>query len=254
MYTRRIFSVIAFVCLTFAAGPAQDLTLDEILKKNADALGGTDAISKVQTIKMTAKMVMGGGQMEAPMIVRAKRPNLVRTEIQMQGKSMIMAYDGTNAWMINPFTGSSEPQKMDEKMASNLDSSDVDSQIGWLSGMKAAGHTVELLGKEDVEGSPAYKLKITRKTGMIVTEFLDAQTFLPIKSIAKVSQMGQEMEMEGYSSNYKKVGGIMFAHSVDEKSGGRSVIQISVEKIEINEPMDDSLFKTPAAEKPVEKK
>jgi outer membrane lipoprotein-sorting protein len=254
MITQRIFSLTAFVALTSFVAPAQDLTLDEILKKNEDVLGGAEVINKVQTLKMTIRMVVGGGQMEFPMTLISKRPNLVRSESTIQGKSIISAYDGTTAWMINPLTGSSDPQKLDEKMAANLGSSDMDSSIGSLAALKAAGHTVELLGKEDVEGSPAYKIKLTRKSGLITTYFLDAGTFLPIKAITKVSQMGQEMEVEGFPSNYRKVGGIMFAHSMDGKVGGQSMMQMNFEKIEINVPIDDSIFKMPAAEKPAEKK
>ncbi len=254
MITRRVLTFFAFVCLAFAAAPAQDLTLDEVLKKNEDAIGGAEAIAKIQTLKMTLKMVVGGGQMEFPMTIRAKRPNLVRSDSEIQGKSIVSAYDGTTAWMVNPLTGSSEPQKMDEKMAANLASSDLDSTVGSLAALKAAGHTVEMLGKEDLEGSPAYKIKVTRKGGLITTYLLDAGTFLPIKVITKVSQMGQEMEVEGYPSSYKKVGGVMFAFAMDGKVGGRSMIQMNFDKIEINEPMDDSIFKMPAAEKPVEKK
>ena len=40
---------------------------------------------------------------------------------------------------------------------------------------KAKGNTVELMGKEDVEGTPAYKLKVTKKSGNIEYDYLDAQ-------------------------------------------------------------------------------
>jgi outer membrane lipoprotein-sorting protein len=254
MYTRRIFAVLAFVSLTFAAAAAQELTLDEIIKKNEDALGGAEAINKIQTLKITGKMVVGGGQMELPMTIWAKRPNFVRSESVMQGNSIIAAYDGTTVWTINPLTGSSDPQKVDEKMAASLTSSDMNSSIGSLAAFKAAGQTVELLGKEDVEGSPAYKIKVTRKGGTIANYFIDAGTFLPIKVVTKMSQLGQEIEAEGYPSNYKKVGGVLFAFTTDAKVGGRSVSQMIFEKIEVNEPMDDSLFKMPAVGKLVEKK
>jgi hypothetical protein len=156
--------------------------------------------------------------------------------------------------MINPLSGSSEPQKMDDKMLSSLTSSDMNSFTGSLAGFKASGHAVELIGKEDVEGSPAHKVKVTLKSGTIMTYFLDAGTFLPIKVVSKISTMGQEMEVETYPSNYKKVGGILFAHSMEGKVGSRSMSQMSYEKIELNEPMEDSFFKMPAAEKPAEKK
>jgi outer membrane lipoprotein-sorting protein len=192
--------------------------------------------------------------MELPMTIWAKRPNFVRSESVMQGNSIIAAYGGTTVWTIKPLTCSPDPQKVDEKMAASLTSSDMNSSIGSLAAFKAAGHTVELLGKEDVEGSPAYKIKVTRKGGMIATYFVDAGTFLTIKVATKTSQMGQEIEAEGYPSNYKKVGDVLFAFATDAKVGGRSVSQMIFEKIEINEPMDDSLFKMPAVAKPVEKK
>ena len=240
---RRVFSAIAVVALMSVAALAQDLTLDQVLKKAEDAIGGAEAISKVQTLKMTAKMTVSGQEML--MTVSTKRPSCVRTEMTIQGQSVVSAYDGTTGWMINPLTGSSEPQKMDDKTTASLSTSDMNNSLGSLSGLKAAGHTVELLGKEDVDGSPAYKVKVTLKSGPIMTYFLDTGTFLPIKIVSKISQMGQDVEVEGFPSNYKKVGGIMFAHSIAQKVGGRSLGQMDIEKIEIDTPMDDSIFKMP---------
>ncbi len=253
MNIRRVFCVVVFAALGMATALAQDLTLDDILKKNQDAIGGADAIGKVQTMKTSMKMVMMGGQMEAPMTMQFKRPNMVRTEVQVQGQTIVSAYDGTVAWMINPLAGSSEPQKMDEKSAASLSSSDLDSAFSSLAGLKAAGNTVELLGKEEVEGTQAYKIKVTRKNGQIGTFYLDAKTFLPFKVVAKVTQMGQEMEVETYPSNYKKIEGLMYPHAMEGKVGGQTMMQMIVDKIEINTPLDDSIFKMPAA-KPAEKK
>jgi hypothetical protein len=39
--------------------------------------------------------------------VLAKRPNLVRQEVQLRGQTMILAFDGVSAWTLNPFNGSS---------------------------------------------------------------------------------------------------------------------------------------------------
>ena len=53
---------------------------------------------------------------------------------------------------------------------------------GPLVDYKAKGHTVELLGKEKVEGSDAYKLKVTLKNGDVRTIYLDADRFLEVKT------------------------------------------------------------------------
>jgi outer membrane lipoprotein-sorting protein len=253
MSIRRALCVVTAVGLSIFALPAQDLKLEEILKKADQALGGAEALGRVQSIKLSLKMIMSGGQMEAPMLIWSKRPNLIRTETTVQGKTIVTTWDGDTGWMLNPFT-TGEAQKMDAKTASNLLTFDVNGTLGSLAGYRNAGNDVELLGKEDVEGSPAYKVKLTLRTGMTITYFLDAAKFLPIKSIARVSTMGQEMEVENYPSDYKKVGGVLFAHTVEGRVGGKPIMQVRYEKIEINEAIDDSLFKMPVAEKPAEKK
>jgi outer membrane lipoprotein-sorting protein len=114
MISRCIAGVFAFAFLVSSAVAAQDLTLDQILKKNEDAIGGADAISRVQTLRTTSRMVMSDGQTEMVATVSSKRPNFVRIETAVMGSNIVWAFDGTTAWMINPLAGGSEPQKMDE--------------------------------------------------------------------------------------------------------------------------------------------
>jgi outer membrane lipoprotein-sorting protein len=247
---RRVLFVPLLFCGALAA---QDLTLDQILAKHYTAMGGLDKIKAVNSVSMMSKMVMGGGQMEAPLNVKMKRPHMMRSDVTLQGKVFVRATDGTTAWQINPFAGGDEPQKLSGAEADQLnDGADID---GVLVDYKSRGITVELIGKEDVEGSPAYKLKVTRNGGRVETDWLDASTFLAIKSLTKITQMGQEMEVESIQGNYKKVDGVMMPHSIDQKVNGRSMVQMTVEKVETNLALDDSLFKMPApAPKPEEKK
>ena len=239
--------------ISCAALAAQDLTLDQILQKHFEAMGGLDKMKSVQTVSMTAKIVMGGGQMEAPMTMKMKRPNMMRSEMTIQGKTFVRASDGTIAWQINPFMGSPEPAKLADNEAKDaLDNADID---GALLDFKAKGHAVELAGKEDVEGTPAYKLKVTKKSGRVEYQWIDASNFLGIKSATKVSQMGQEIEVESYPANYKKVEGVMMPYSMDQRVGGRSMMNMTMEKIDVNQPIDNSIFQMPApAPKPEEKK
>jgi len=109
---------------------------------------------------------------------------------------------------------------------------------------------VELIGKEDVDGSPAYKLKITRKGGSVEYSYLDAQTFLTVRSTSKRVQMGQDLELESNLGNYKPVNGVMMPFSIDQKNAGKPLMQFTIEKYEVNIPADDTLFRMP--EKPKE--
>ena len=249
--TRRI--LVAAICAAglLSAQEKTELTLDQILQKHYAAMGGADAMKALKTIVGSGKAQMMGGQLEMTISMKLKRPNMMRQDMAFQGRSLVQAYDGTTAWMINPFTGGADAQKMGDVEAEQVaDSADLD---GPLVDYKAKGHTVELLGKEDIEGSPTYKVKVTRKNGRTETFWLDASTFLPIKSVAKVSQMGQDMEVETYPGNYKKVGGVMMPFTLEQKTGGKAFLSLTIEKFEPNVPVDDADFKMPAP-KPAEEK
>jgi hypothetical protein len=247
--TTAILCVPAF--LFIAAAQDAPLTVDQIVEKHTQAMGGADKLKAIQSVTATGKAVLMGGQMEAPLVMKIRRPASMRMEMSMQGKSFIQAFDGTTAWMINPFMGSPDPQKSnDEDTAQARDDSDfID---GALVDYKSKGNTVELMGKEDVEGTAAYKLKITKKSGSIEYQFLDAQTFLPIRSSGKRKQMGQEIEFESTPGNYKAVNGVMMPYSLSQKMNGQAMMELTIEKIEVNTPMDDIIFQMP--EKPKEEK
>jgi outer membrane lipoprotein-sorting protein len=114
------------------------------------------------------------------------------------------------------------------------------------------GHKVELLGKDDVEGSPAYKLKLTTKEGSETTVYLDAETFLEVKMEAKRKMQGQEIEGETTLGNYQDVEGLLMPFSIEIKPKGAPAGQtITIEKVELNADLADASFQMPGA-KPTE--
>lgn len=224
-----------------------ELTLDQIVQKHLDALGGLDKLKAINTLSATGKATMQGGLMEAPMLMQMKRPSSMRMELTVQGKKMVQAFDGTTAWMINPMTGSDAPQKAsDDDTQEMKDSADID--FSSLANYKEKGSTVELMGTEDVEGNPAYKLKVTKKNGRVEHQYLDTKTYLPIKTTTRRKQMGSELEIDAYPTNFKPVNGVLFPFTVDQKVGGKSMIQIALDKVDVNKPIDDAIFQFP--EKP----
>jgi outer membrane lipoprotein-sorting protein len=246
---RTIVTAILFILP--AAAQDTELTVDQIVQKHTQALGGVDKLKAIQSVTVTGKASLMGGQMEAPITMKMKRPASMRMEMTMQGKSLVQAFDGVTAWSINPFMGAMDPQKSnDEDTKSARD--DADFIDGSLVDYRTKGHTVELIGKEDVEGTAAYKLKVTKKGGTVEYEYLDAQTFLPIKTTGKRKQMGQELEVESVPGNYKAVNGVMMPFSLSQKANGRPAMDLTIDKVEVNTPMDDAIFKMP--EKPKEEK
>lgn len=239
-------AVLALLALLLIPAAAQDteLTVDQIVQKHTEALGGADKLKAIQNVTMSGKASLMGGQIEAPIVMKIKRPTSMRMEITVQDKVVVQAFDGTTGWIINPLLGSDDPQKSSEEDAKSA-RDDADFIDGSLVDYKAKGSTVELAGKEDVGGTPAYKLKVTKKGGNVDYDFLDAKTFLPIKSTGKREQNGKEIEFESTPGNFKPVNGVMMPFTLSQKVNGRSQLELTVEKVEVNTVMDDSVFKMP---------
>ena len=238
--------LLVFVCASLFALSAFAQTADEIIEKHIKAEGGADKMKAVQSMRMTGKMKMG--PMEVPVVMIKARPDQVRMDFTVQGMTGTQAYDGTTGWMVMPFMGKKDPEKMSEDMLKGIrDEADFD---GPLYDYKAKGNKVEYIGKEDVQGSPAYKLKVTTKQGTESMTFVDAETYLIIKTESKRKVQGQEVEGESIVGDYKDVEGMMLPHSFESHAKGQQTGQsIVVEKYELNPKLDAASFKMPEVKK-----
>lgn len=224
---------------------AQAPNLDQILAKNVEAKGGMAKMQAVKTMRVTAKMT--GGPMEIPLVIEQKRPAFLRVDITLQGMSMIQAYDGKTGWSINPFNPASTKKEAEPMTPDELRQAEQQADLdGPLVDWKGKGHKVELMGREAVEGSDAYKLKLSLKNGDITYIYLDTDNFLEVKHSSKRKVRDTEIEAESVFGDYKEVGGLMIAHSIEAGAKGMPQKQkITIQKVEFDVPMDDSRFVMP---------
>jgi hypothetical protein len=218
--------------------------VDEIVSKSLQAHGGIAKLRAIQTMKVTGETEVDGVLTQFTEMY--KRPMKVRSEISYQGAILTRAYDGQTAWQIIPRFGESNPELMEDPGLEHMQQeADFD---GPLVDYKQKGHIVELIGKEKMEGRDTYHLKVTLKNGDVRDFYLDASSFLPIKAIIKTTLQGQMREYERKYVGYKKIDNMTFAFSFEQREiGGQGPIQkTTFKKIELNIPLDDSLFKMPA--------
>ncbi len=236
------------------AAAAPGLTVDQVIAKNIQARGGMDKLKAVNSMRVTGKITTQG--MDLPMVLEEKRPHNFRMEFTVQGMAIVQAYDGKTGWIVMPLQGNKDPQPMSPDDLKNAeDQADID---GVLVDSAQKGHKVELVGKEPVEGTDAYKLKVTMKSGDVRYIFLDADSFLEIRTEGKRTVRGTDMEFESSIGDYKEVEGLMIPFSVEEgPKGGAQRAKITFDKVEINPVLDDARFKMPEVKpepKPEEKK
>ena len=237
---KKKFSVTALILVAFFVAGAQDLSLDEILSKYYQAMG-FENLKKVNTIIMTGTMVQ---QDAMPVKIIRMRPDHYLMEFDIQDITAYQGYDGQTAWWTTPWTGNPKPQLMPDDRAKELKSrADFD---GLLYHWKEKGHTVELLGRDTVDKSPVFKLKITKKDGCVEFLFLDAAKFIVQKRMYYRIVRGQEVAMENYFRDYRSVGDVLFAFTQDTHYGGQPYNSLQFDSIELNKPVDVKIFRMPA--------
>ena len=236
---------LGIVCLTSLAS-AQ--TAEELVAKNIQAHGGLEKIKAINTVRMSGKLYVQN--FYAAVEVEKKRGGLIRQSFTLQGMTQVQAYDGSSGWQISPFQGRRDPEGMGEDDTRDLvEDADID---GPLVDYQAKGNKVEYLGHATVDGDDAYELKVTLKNGDIINYYLDPDTYLEIKREKQQFIRGSVRESEELLGSYKQVAGVYYPYSIETGVKGdpsqRAVI--TVEKIEVNVPIEDSQFKMPAMPAP----
>ncbi len=221
------------------------MTVDELVSKNIEAKGGADALQALHSVRLTGKLLVNQGKLQLGFSRTKKRPNELRDEASLQGMTAVNAFDGTEGWKIAPFQGRKDPEKMS---ADDTKEMTEDAEIGGpLVDWKEKGSTVEYLGTEDVDGTQAYKLKVTRKNGDVQYVYLDPDHFLEIRIVSQRTEHGAQVETETDLSDYEKVDGVFLPFSIESGRKGDSDKQkIIIDKAEGNLPMEDELFHFPA--------
>jgi hypothetical protein len=120
---------------------------------------------------------------------------------------------------------------------------------GPLVDYKAKGNKIEYLGHDTVDGDDAHKLKVTLKNGDIFYYFLDPETFLEIRVERVRFIRGAVQEDFREPGSYKLVGGVYYPFSLEagSKLHPGNVTKITIEKIEVNVPLEKREFQMPEA-------
>jgi hypothetical protein len=250
----RLTSIAAL--LLIPSSLIQAHRVDEILSRYVKAMGGVEKVKTIQTIRIVQRVDDGGPPNAAFVIIR-KRGNQFRLEQSLGVRGLevreIQGCDGRTSWSkvgdspAKPATGNSLCDGV-----ANIDD--------FLIGYKQGGHTAELIGKEKLMGKDVYHLRLTDPKNIkdVMDCFLDAQSFLPVKT---TYQSGPDHH-EDIFTDYRKIDGIMVAFTTEQrwwpvgKEPAQKRVQLEstpdeghqkqiVETIEFNLPFADSLFLMP---------
>lgn len=247
--------VIPLLAAALSASPltpwstARAASVDDLIAHNLESKGSDGKLNAIQTLSLRGKLIVNGGQLKLEFAEMLKRGGMIRQEATLQGLTVIQAYDGKEGWQINPFQGRKTPERMSPDDAKALIE---DSDIGGpLANAKADQYQVEYAGTEDVDGTDAIKLKITRPGGDIQYVYLDPDHYLEIRSVSQRTEHGSPVEIQTDYGDYEQVAGVYFPFSiVSGRKGSSDKTVIQFDKGDVNVDLPDSSFHFPAAAAP----
>ncbi len=224
------FFILALVCAQFA----QAQTVDDVINKHITALGGKENLNKIQNVVMEGSLSIQGT--EIALSVTQVNNKLNRQDITAMGMHGFDMMTNTEGWQYMPFQGMQKPEP---KTADEVKKSQSDLDIaGPLVDYAAKGHKVELLGKEDVDGTECYKLKVSLAGGKEVTFFIDPASNMIIRAKETRKMNGQDAELQTDFSDYKDVNGVKMPFSITQQFG-----TVLFSSIKVNQTIPDSVFK-----------
>jgi hypothetical protein len=249
----KLKSTLSLLALVFFAS-ANAQTADEIINKYFENTGGKAKWEALQGLKMTAKLKVQ--TMELPMEMVQLKDGRTHSVIFVQGMKFNQnVFDGSTLWNTNQQTMKAE--KSDAESTENYKVNESKDFPDAFLDYQKKGYKVELIGKETIEGTETFKIKLTKKPTKVDGKevenvtfyYFDAENFVPLVSESEIkSGPAKGMISQTKTSDYQDVNGLMFPFTITQgakgQPGGANVV---IEKIELNPKVEASLFAYPAS-------
>ncbi|MBK5272274.1 MAG: hypothetical protein JJE22_14795 [Bacteroidia bacterium] len=211
-------------------------TVDEIINKHIEAIGGKEKLNEVKSLYIENSMEVMGN--EAPQTEYLLEGKGYKTEMEFNGSKIINCYNDKGGWSINPMMGGSNAEPMKDVL---YKAGKVQIYAGGaLVDYAAKGYKAELAGMEDGN----YKIKIVDGDKESYY-YIDPKSSYITKSIIKSEMMDQPVDVTTIYSDYRKTdfGIVMpYAKNIDM---GMFQLSSKVNKVEVNKDIDIKIFEMP---------
>jgi len=211
----------------YDAALPEGVSINSILNKYIAAVGGKAKLEAVTSYVLIAEAEMQG--MKLNLEQKKTNKNQFMQDVKVMGNSMSkqVLNDGTGYVVMQ-----GQRKDMDE---SELQKVRVEAapfpELDFLNG------GVSLEGIEEVNGTKAYKVKVSDEK----TVFYAVDSGLKIQEVTKAEMMGQEIVSTMVFGDYREVSGIQFPFSLAQTVGPQS-FEFIVSEIKINEGVSDADF------------
>ena len=224
---------------------SDSLSLEEIVERNTDAMGGRAAIEAVQSIQID--LYIKDPSFEVDGTYYAGRPGKMRIDVNAEGKHVFTeAFDGQSGWQ---WEGKGEQEPATEKATAALRHGvELPGKLFGLHEVKARGHGIKLIGREQIDGIKYYVLQLILSDGYTISLYVDPDSWLVTRR-RDVRPLHVDVDptpttIEQVSSDFREVNGVKFPFATTETdlNTGKVLESTTTKSVKINPTLPSTLF------------
>lgn len=241
--TLLLCSLIAVAAFAQGAAPKPaDLpTVDQVLDKYVQMLGGKAAMEKITSTasKGTFEIAAFGATGSAE--VWEKAPNKAALKLDIPGFGLVLeGFNGTVAWSQDPQSG------LREKTGAELAATKLDSDFYKPLKLKQLYPKITVKGKEKVGDKDAIVLTATPADGAPETWYFDATSGLQMRMDLERETPQGKTAVQVFLEDYKEVDGIKVPHTMRQVTSAFTIV-IKLDEVKHNVAIDDAKFAKPSS-------
>jgi hypothetical protein len=208
----------------------------KIVDRYIKAAGGTRNLARIQTLSLEGTVGTPGDSNSGTYTVDTKLPNRSYSELVLNGKHFIDAYNGKSAWRED---GSGTPFTLVSPGSSEMES---EAQIAntRLLNLKKNRISAVWVGHAQVRGKDALQVELMSPAGVKHQFFFDPETHLLVKEASSIGNVPEEILYD----DYRPQDGVQIARKLDLHRGS-DVYSVDITRVAINEPVGERVFDLP---------
>ena len=230
--------ILALVFVQFANGQS----VDDIIDQYITARGGKAKLDSIKTIYFEGTRQMMNNEVDVK--VTKVDGKLSRFDFAFGGNSGYTIVTPDKGWTYIPMRSDAPEEIPAERLKTMQDQMDI---AGPLVNYAAKGYKASLQGKDTINGKEAWKIQLTNDAGKDITFYIDTKTNFLIQTKQMMEGGGRRntgpTEVVSDYSDYKDVDGVMFPQTITTEGTGMGAGSMTFDKIEINQPVDEKLYK-----------
>ena len=234
---KKTYAFLSFILSLGLAQFAQGQTLDDIINKHVEAMGGRQKIITLSSALMTGTFTAMGAT--SPINITTTKKHMIgsRIDIEADGKNNFQVITPKNGWIFTPVQGDKEPRPLVEDQF-KVGQVQLDLHGPFIN-YREKGIKIEIAGKDSVNGELCYKLKVKSPNTNVTVYFINTRSNFIVKTSTKMFQFGALEDVETTYGDYKQnADGYWFAYT---NAGPRGATNYN--KITTNVPVDANIFK-----------